>query len=996
MNSSRLRLFLVGVLVLLAVGIARLPRSSTPSAPVKAEVGTLHVQVVDEKGWPVAHASVRPIGMRTQEEPGSDYGWNMANAGGLVIGEPLYTDANGNVSIPYPLHVFDNLHTGAVTVLVRHPDFCSIQQDVNVDMPLPVQLKKGTRLTLRATSADGKLLPDVYADVSDERFSSYSLQWTRSADGKSISASFAPGSYVVRAVVLPQGVSPRDRPPLFSAATDFTAMSDSTQTLTLAVQPGTSVRGQLDDSVPRPVRKGLISACVLTPWPDALPHHSENGMPSWDVSVPIAADGSFVLHDLPPGTLEIVALCDGYVSRQPPGTEGLPTHFANIREARRFPVDSPAPIIVPMEPAGSMRITVLKPDGKPLANAEVFSNPNEHLGGGNTILGASIDSAVIIPWHENGETSPLPGMSMSSQRFHAVTDADGVARIDDLPAGPANFMVYDHDFDMPIQSGPGPFTIPRRESTVTIIPRQEVAAQMTMEPKGSTSLSAAVRQAMQGLRASSPTAMTGQPLAVKPGLDFTGKVTDAAGHPLAGVSVHAWTWCPGNQTTTGPDGAFRLTGLEPGRRIEVRFSKDGFSPVHITQQEVGELLQPVALNDKTFFFGTVEDKAGKPLANVTVQALTMPKQADGVLIRELSYQTTTDALGHYRLYVHPDFYRIEARLGLSNLVADAPYRFIRDQQTLLDLVLARGLTFRARIVDSSTGRPISGVRLFNERDPKLAAVSGDSGEVNVPGMVAGNFEVEVSAETLGYRRWWSDQAVNPWEKFQVGKSGWQRNFDSLTFPISRDAPVFVIKLEKGVRIRGKVIDPNGQPVAGASVAPALTGTGNSLTGDTRFSVLTQTDGTFEMLLPASGTLPYNLMAHDGAYGQWRKWANGVLPPIKTLPGQVIDGVVLTLQKPCVVKGRVVAKDGTSVAGHEVRAQSAEQDQNRYYDPTTRTKDDGTFELDFVGPGRQYIQAAPFWLKAEEAPAGTSALVEAKETAASGNVLLKIDDSLSDR
>src|SRR4051812_21607083 len=83
---------------------------------------------------------------------------------------------------------------------------------------------------------------------------------------------------------------------------------------------------------------------------------------------------------------------------------------------------------------------------------------------------------------------------------------------------------------------------------------------------------------------------------------------------------------------------------------------------------------------------------------------------------------------------------------------------------------------------------------------------------------------------------------------------------------------------------GGVHDPDGKPVAGATVAAAHTGTGNSITGDTRFSVLTGKDGAFLITLPASGNVKYNLEAHDGAHGQWRYWANGVVPPIQTNPG----------------------------------------------------------------------------------------------------------------
>jgi hypothetical protein len=46
-------------------------------------------------------------------------------------------------------------------------------------------------------------------------------------------------------------------------------------------------------------------------------------------------------------------------------------------------------------------------------------------------------------------------------------------------------------------------------------------------------------------------------------------------------------------------------------------------------------------------------------------------------------------------------------------------------------------------------------------------------------------------------------------------------------------------------------------------------------------------------------------------------------------------------------------------------------ENRYYDPTTRTGEDGRYELRFVRPGEQFIQVAPFWLDAKQAPPGTS-------------------------
>jgi hypothetical protein len=126
-----------------------------------------------------------------------------------------------------------------------------------------------------------------------------------------------------------------------------------------------------------------------------------------------------------------------------------------------------------------------------------------------------------------------------------------------------------------------------------------------------------------------------------------------------------------------------------------------------------------------------------------------------------------------------------------------------------------------------------------------------------------------------------------------------------------------------------------------------------------------------MLLPASNGTEYNLVVHDGKYGEWRKWANGVLPPIRTVPGQEIKGLTLSLTKPATVRGKVVDAQGRPLSRREVRAHAADKLENRYYDPTTTTKEDGTFELRFIRPGEHFIQSAPFWLRAEEAPPGST-------------------------
>ncbi len=167
------------------------------------------------------------------------------------------------------------------------------------------------------------------------------------------------------------------------------------------------------------------------------------------------------------------------------------------------------------------------------------------------------------------------------------------------------------------------------------------------------------------------------------------------------------------------------------------------------------------------------------------------------------------------------------------------------------------------------------------------------------------------------------------------------------------APV-TIEVERGVTFAGRVLDPDGKPVAGATVAPAKTGSGNSLTGDTRFSTKTDADGKYSVVMPAGNAFQYNLMAHDGDYQEWRTWANGVGEPMFSWPGEVVKDMDLTLTHPATVRGRVLTNGNTLRVGTQVSAQAKDLLENRYYNPTAPVNEDGSFELRFIRAGEHSI------------------------------------------
>ncbi len=453
--------------------------------------------------------------------------------------------------------------------------------------------------------------------------------------------------------------------------------------------------------------------------------------------------------------------------------------------------------------------------------------------------------------------------------------------------------------------------------------------------------------------------------------ELAGIVVNARGKPIGGAEVNAWTWYPGNEATTNAKGLFRIKNLDRNSKVEVRVSKPGYTPQLFLMQPTGQPGWVIVLGNRTYFEGRVTGPDGKPVPGARIRANNGPKRAEGVMISEIWTEATTEDDGRYRMYAQADVYDIQVRVpGVGS--ARRPGTAIgADEAKTLDIALTRGVTFRAEVVDSLTGDPVPGVRLWHWQHPGVEGRSKDDGVVEVADMMPGPFQFQV--EAVGFARWWSDEATSEWSRYKLDETrgGWQRNFDHIDFNVQPDMKPVTITVERGVTVTGRVLDPAGKPVAGATVAPALTGTGNSLTGDTRFSVETGADGRFTACLPASGRRSYNLVAHDGKYQQWRTWANGVGLPIQTKPGETINSVELSLTRPATVRGRVTDSQGRPIAEREVRASAADQLENRYYDPTTTTRADGTYELKFIRPGEQFIQVDPFWLDARQAPEGTS-------------------------
>ena len=454
--------------------------------------------------------------------------------------------------------------------------------------------------------------------------------------------------------------------------------------------------------------------------------------------------------------------------------------------------------------------------------------------------------------------------------------------------------------------------------------------------------------------------------------NLSGKVVDESSKPIPGVAITIWA--RDHADPTDAEGHFSVTGLPTNRAVEIRFSKAGFCPRYIPIQPAGLSGVVVTLTNKTYFEGVVKDPAGMPVAGAKIRGNQGRKQLDRMVTDYVWTETISDANGHYRLYVQPDSYDIQVRVPAVGVVRTGKLPIADGRTNHLDLNLTPGITFHARVVDSINDKPVPGVRLWSNQDPGVEGTSDPAGNLIISSMVPGVISFDVDAK--GYARWWSDLADKEWERQLDTRNGnlpW--NWNDLEYDITDNMPVASIVVEPETRITGVVVDPDGNPVSGASVCIADTGTNRAIAGNEKYSVVTGGGGTFQMTLPASETHGFNLFAHDGAHGKWRKYANGVLPIIHTNPGDHLTDIKLTLTRAATVRGRVVDDAGNPVPNRQIRAVPTDLLEDMNNEPKTTTDQNGNFELKFVRPTTQMIEVAPFVMRVDRPPPdGTFATV----------------------
>ncbi len=425
-------------------------------------------------------------------------------------------------------------------------------------------------------------------------------------------------------------------------------------------------------------------------------------------------------------------------------------------------------------------------------------------------------------------------------------------------------------------------------------------------------------------------------------LRLPGRVTDSAsGLPVDTATVWA-SASPGHAVSTDRAGAFELN-LQPNRRqTHLWVTAAGYVSARVSaDEESGPTDLAVHLQPAAALSGVVEDEAGEPVAGAAIRAQPLALRAFDRMSGP-PLQAASDARGLFVL-TEAEFdrpYRLEVRApGFPVTVVDAPPVERGTTPAPLQIVLGEGRRTSGTVVDTED-RPVAGAevsllrpadtgrseleRLYLDRLGIVEPTTTDEhGRFSFPAVQTGEVEVRiVHAEYL-----------SPGDR-RVDVPRGERDHDLGSFT-----------LVGGAEILGVVVDPEEQPVAGATVQTAAAGADR----EPERTTTTELDGTFRL-----GGLPDDLVdlkVRAAGFAPLR------LPGVRPVTEQPVR---IKLQTGATLAGLVVDAAGDPVAGASVHVRpewrTFSTPPERLHDPFERTGDDGRFRFENVAAGVWSLKA----------------------------------------
>jgi peroxiredoxin/uncharacterized GH25 family protein len=284
----------------------------------------------------------------------------------------------------------------------------------------------------------------------------------------------------------------------------------------------------------------------------------------------------------------------------------------------------------------------------------------------------------------------------------------------------------------------------------------------------------------------------------------------ATGGPIEGVAVKGRVGRATSDLKTDAEGRAAIPlPAEAPEYVTITAKADGFVPLQVSWRGQGGAARvpgeyTLRMERGTTIGGVIRDEQGKPVAGATVFLLVPGSNRDGEPRASIwDYPAKTDEQGLWRCDVMPaELEDVWIRLDHPDFVKDEMYGVtpkptiaqLRDRSGVM--VLKKGLTVRGRVVDDASGEPIEGASVAQGRDR------------------FGSHYPEAKADADGRFEF---RNVKPGELVLTVRAKGHAPDLKVVKVTSEAAPV-EFRLGPGRTIRGRLVDPQGKPVAGAFVA----------------------------------------------------------------------------------------------------------------------------------------------------------------------------------
>lgn len=641
------------------------------------------------------------------------------------------------------------------------------------------------------------------------------------------------------------------------------------------------------------------------------------------------------------------------------GASGFGT--AERKEVRAKTLD----LRLPTGPTVPLR--VLGADGKPAAGVLVLRQEGGSLGmtGEDGLLdlvapgGAPLDLLLLAADGRRLETRVRPfqpGEPQTPRELRLPAAGEAAARVTSAADGRplAGALVWRTD-------DPGSFrrTDARGETRLPAPSERDVAVQ-----------SAAAGFLTGLLQVQKTEEKAPRPLAfsLQPDLVVTGVVVDEAGDPVAGAEITSSVpnlpqgmpmlsrmqmyRSRGALVRSGPDGRFRWAGLVADLGFELRVAKAGFAPTRVqaTSPSPERPTAPlrIVLRRGRSAFGRVLGPDQRPIAGAQVTlktALSNEPTARFRLVLEPdsldSFSAATGTDGRFDLRNLPTGrYDLTVR-GRGWAPLTVPSLEVPEGNRATDLgtvVLAPGVALEGFVVDAA-GKPVEGAeirvadagetipfRLRSDGSDEPAGLSGVDGFFRIEDLRSGS-PVDVSASRTGYAPG-----------------------DAQGVQVPADPPIRLILQAVGT-VSGRVVDPDGEPIAGAHVRLEIRPrTLRGLEGGRLYSNTPQIDrsdaeGNFRITDVIPGPV--------GLSAQASGWQAGTVAGLELRGGEEKSGIEIVLSPAAILKGRVLSPSGRPLPGAQV--QTTFEDQGAGL-AVASTDSEGVYVLDTLPPGNRTLEA----------------------------------------